>query len=188
MIKMITNMVERALERLLIQFKESALFPLIASMIVEQVQEVEVELNEMINNRIIWDGETLEGVGITLDQWGALIGERRGSLSDLNFIRFIVARIARNTSSGTPEQLLNILHRLTQADEIIIREHPGATVSFEFSGGSLGALVVGELQQIMQTSTIAGVQVTGVVETHSNPFKLDTPDQGLDQGQLSRLV
>lgn len=188
MTTMITDMVEVALDRLLIQFKEAPLVRGLVELIVSQVQEVEQELNEMISSRTLWDGEELDGVGQTLDLWGGLLGEKRGSLSDADFIRFIVVRIARNSSSGTAEQLITILQRLTQADEVTLREHRSASISFEFKGGDLGSLSLGELGQIIQSSMGAGVQLSGIVQEHPNPFKLDTPGQGLDLGQLSRLV
>lgn len=55
-----------------------------------------------------------EATGDALDQWGEIVGEQRGPLSDTHYRRFILARMLVNRSSGTVDELLEILDVATE--------------------------------------------------------------------------
>jgi hypothetical protein len=65
-----------------------------------------------------------------LDQWGALVGERRGGLDDDDYRVFIEARILANRSGGSPDELIEIWRRIT-APQLSVRWtlHPPACFS-----------------------------------------------------------
>lgn len=68
--------------------------------------------------------------GDALDQWGALVGEVRGSLGDEDYRRFIRARILVNNSEGTTDELLAIWSLLVEPF-IEIRHYNYAPATFE---------------------------------------------------------
>jgi len=60
-------------------------------------------------------GSTLQNsAGHRLDQWGDLVGERRGGLNDADYRRFIKARIKANRSTGKMDEILEILALVTE--------------------------------------------------------------------------
>lgn len=72
---------------------------------------------------ILWaihQGSTLDNSDShRLDQWGDLVGERRGGLNDIDYRRFIKARIRANRSTGKWDEILEILILVT--DPIAVR-------------------------------------------------------------------
>ena len=56
--------------------------------------------------------------GATLDLWGRLVGEERLDLSDLDYRRFIRARILVNRCNGTVDELLTIWAMITGPDNL----------------------------------------------------------------------
>lgn len=59
-------------------------------------------------------GRRLEAAtGATLDQWGAIVGEVRGTLDDADYRRFISARVLVNTGDGTVDELIAIFQVIT---------------------------------------------------------------------------
>lgn len=55
-----------------------------------------------------------EATGDALDQWGELVGEERGILSDNEYRQFILARMLANRSDSTVDSLLEIFEIATQ--------------------------------------------------------------------------
>jgi hypothetical protein len=55
-------------------------------------------------------------VGVNLDQWGSLVGEARDGLEDIDYRRFIRARILVNRSKGTTDEMI-VLYRLLMGTE-----------------------------------------------------------------------
>lgn len=61
--------------------------------------------------------------GVHLDQWGDLVDEPRGPLSDAQYRPFIRARILANRCNGTPDELIEIL-KLVAAPYSVIQWVP----------------------------------------------------------------
>lgn len=58
--------------------------------------------------------------GDALDQWGEIVGEARGAASDSEYRQFIQARMLVNRSTGTVEDLLEILDVATRPNVSVI--------------------------------------------------------------------
>lgn len=55
-----------------------------------------------------------EAVGAQLDQWGELVGEKRGPLLDEDYRRFILGRVLVNHCGGGTDALLEVFEIITQ--------------------------------------------------------------------------
>lgn len=63
-----------------------------------------------------------EAAGDALDQWGELVGEQRGPLSDNEYRQFILARMLCNRCWGTVEELRAILDIITEDNVEILHQ------------------------------------------------------------------
>lgn len=97
---------ERSRKRLPFQFWEAPRLAGLARGIGDSGQVLENLILDLL------DGQTLDtAIGVHLERWGAIVGERRGSLEDHELRRFIRARLRANrwakfgTVSGINEQL-----------------------------------------------------------------------------------
>ena len=60
-------------------------------------------------------GRALEAAtGVTLDQWGAIVGEVRGTLDDPDYRRFIMARVLVNVGDSTVDEMITIFEIITE--------------------------------------------------------------------------
>ncbi len=99
-----TDFVTRALAKLPEQFKGRVKFAAFLSSFIEQAQDVEAVLFEIVNETHL---ET--AVGESLNVLGRIVGEDRQGLDDDAYRLRIKARIRLNLSSGTVEDILEIL-------------------------------------------------------------------------------
>lgn len=113
----ITNHIEQAKARLIQQFKEKTNIESIIEVFGQQAQAIEDTLIDLLNNRSI-DTATQTN----LDRIGATLNEQRFGLSDANYRIVLYAKIARNFSEGTPEDLIRIYKLLVQADKVLYAE------------------------------------------------------------------
>lgn len=185
----LVDLVARGVAWLLSQFRYADNLNDFVGACIDELQEIEASLVSYLQDKNLYDegSDSFSGAGVILDLWGAAAGEKRGTLDDANYLRFILARFMRIVSSGSIDELVDITQRLTGTVDVHLREVFPALIQVTFTGGSLGALQVGELSEILEDAAAAGVKV-GVIQSTSNSFKLDSATRGLDNGLLSRLV
>jgi hypothetical protein len=139
--------------------------------------------------------------GDALDKWGALVGERRGGLSDDDYRVFIDAKLMVLRSNGSPDELIDIFAKIT-APQISVRFNLYPRASFglwvlrEEAMGDNRARRVGEF---MRQAKPGGTEMW-LVESISGYFGFkDDPGHpgvpadagdslGWDEGRFSRVL
>ncbi len=104
----IPDYADRAEKRLLIPWQQPRIRALVRSL-AEGAQLHEDQSFDLIASTGIE-----EATGDALDQWGELVGEQRGPLSDNEFRPFVLARMLINRCSGTVDELLEIFDIVTE--------------------------------------------------------------------------
>lgn len=98
---------DQAVANLLLQLRQPRITSL-ARALAEGAQTMEDELFGLIVNR-----ELGAATGASLEQWGAVVGEQRGGLTDAEYRRFIEARILANNSGGSTDEMIKIWELVT---------------------------------------------------------------------------
>lgn len=115
---------EDAVARLASQFKDR---PLIAGLImsfVKQHQDMEDTVQQLLTERLL---DT--AVGEQLDGFGGIVGEHRNGRNDDDYRLAIKARIGRNTSEGTPDDVINVFNILTGSTQTQLVEFSPAVIT-----------------------------------------------------------
>lgn len=137
-------------------------------------------------------GRRLEAAaGAALDQWGTVVGERRGAIDDPDYRRFIQARILANTCKGTPDELI-VIFGLVCAPVLDLRYFPSFPASYTLQvvrESFLSALMRRRVRRIMEDVRPAGVG-SELIEALPGPFGYqDTPAVlGYDVGTYARVL
>lgn len=105
--------VQKGLDLLLGQFQESTSIKEINRILLEQVQEAEDTMFDLFVSRV------LElATGDSLDMYGQVVGERRGSLDDKTYRAFIRARILSNFAQGDIDKIITIVRIYVDARRV----------------------------------------------------------------------
>lgn len=140
--------------------------------------------------------------GDALNQWGALVGEPRGGLSDEDYRVFIDARVLVNISEGTPDELIEIFRRITAPQiSIIFRLYPKASFGIwvlrESFMGDNRARRVGSMMRDAKpggTEMMLVESVSGFFGFSADPGHPGVPEDpedaslGFDEGLFSRQL
>jgi hypothetical protein len=141
----------------------------ILTALLSRVQEVEDTLQDL-QAAISIDSAT----GGWLDLLGRIVGEGRAGLADLDYRRFIRARIAINASEGGIEQILTIAQLLTDGIASYYSAYPAAYWLLLNGPVALTSAVRQRILERLREATSAGVGVGAYDATDiTNPFILD---------------
>lgn len=163
----ITNHVERALNLLVSQFKETNSgqarnnIQKLIKCLVEQVQEIDNVNQQLLNQRSL-----NTALGVQLDKLGEILGlERQDGESDEDYRERLKFQAFINNSDGTPEKVINILKVITNATKVRYHElHPAA---FQLTtDGSSFPNPVSQLIDLISSSSPAGVQYVPITATY----------------------
>lgn len=135
---------------------------------------------------------TLEdAVGDALDQWGELVGEQRGPLSDNDYRPFIKARMLANRCDGTIDSLLEVLEACAGDFVRVWHEDnfPSGLYLVVERRTWMSTPMLRRVSRLMEQVRPAGRHMT-VIETvvGGYGFEDDEEAEGLDVGPFSRLV
>lgn len=128
-----------------------------------------------------------EARGTTLDLIGKSVGQKRGKMTDEIYRVLIRARIARNSSDGTINSMLNALALSLNTTPNTIRikalYNEGEPASIKIDGIPIDALnkvglTANELGVLAQTIAAAGVKVTSI--DLSGTFQLSSQPNALE--------
>lgn len=120
-----TEHVDKALSRLLTQFKDKPRIRDLVTAFVDQIQDIEDALWDLLVDRTIDNA-----VGAMLDILGRIVGARpRAGDGDDDYRLIVRVQIAVNRSNGSPEALLNIARLLWGTGNFSLIEYfPAALV------------------------------------------------------------
>ena len=110
--------------RLLHQFRGKENIEALLTAFLDEVQAIETALVDCLLLRTITDAE-----GEQLDLIGRVIGLERNGLDDEKYRLNLIARVAINIGSGTPEELLRLASLLTYGEECRVVERAPAGVA-----------------------------------------------------------
>lgn len=113
MITLITNHIEQAKDRLREQYKGKPTIEALITAWVGQVQELEEILTDLSTYRSI-----SSAYGIQLDLLGELLNKPRNGRSDADYKILLLAKVAKNISRGTPEDVIAVFKILTSSARV----------------------------------------------------------------------
>jgi len=116
-IEKITDYKERALDRLLLQFKDKPNFESILTIFSEQIQELETIFCQLIEQRNL-----NTATGQTLDLMGTIVGQDRLGFDDTFYQSLLKAKVGENTSEGDIDKIITIVQFLTGANLVDLQE------------------------------------------------------------------
>lgn len=177
--------VEEGIALLLGQFQDDAtkLQALLTSFMT-QIQAFESEAHPLLLERDLYTA-----TGDRLDGLGQIVGEERQGRSDTIYRIRIIARLAVIKSSGTAEELINILQLITNQDtpaDIWYREYYPKTVYIRaknYTPPDPPELIGG----LLRAAKPAGTKLVYIYAEDADDTNLFTFDSGpgLDQGKLA---
>lgn len=145
----ISTHVADAKARLMHQFKDKANLEALLDAITAQVQTLE---DDMMDLSDVLDIDLMTGVN--LDNIGEIIGQDREGRSDANYRIAMRERIAANSSSGTPDEIITAFASITGAANVDYDEDPPAGFVIYGDGAQPTSLL-----QAMDDAAPAGVYV-----------------------------
>lgn len=104
MLTEILDFAARARARLLAQYAELPKFSTLVGELSANVQQLEAALFDLIDQTAIGTA-----TGVFLEQLGEIVGEDRGGAIDALYRRYIRARVRANRSSGTFEDVIEVV-------------------------------------------------------------------------------
>ena len=135
---------------------------------------------------------TLENAtGHALEQWGELVGEQRGGLSDGAYRQIILAKALAMRCDGTIDRLLEVLAAAAGPDAAAYHEanYPAEFIMWVVRPSFMGDLQLRRVARIMELVRPAGRRMD-LIEAITGYFGY-TPDdgaEGFDIGPYSRLI
>lgn len=151
----ITDHAERALERVLLQYKDSPRLRALIELHAGTIQELENAAFDFYTKVALPTAN-----GEQLDRIGAIVGQLREGRSDAEYRTWIEARIALNTGSGTVTELLRLFEGIVPPGALITVE-PSFPAGFSLSiGGSVltEATLAAQLAKLLQLAKAGGVR------------------------------
>lgn len=182
-LKYIPDHVRRMLDLWMSQWRHTHTGIALMTAIGNAVQAVEDE------NFDVWLSTQLAvATGHALEQWGALVGEPKGVLDDDDYRVFIEARILANTSTGAPDELYEIVKRITAPSEVgIIRTPPQGYEVIIRRADYMSDARARRVGRMIRSIKPAGIS-TYIVEYADGYFGFAGDDDAasLDLGELAR--
>lgn len=155
---------EQAVARLAAQFRDKDLIIGLVESLVGPKQHMEDTLQDLLTERTI---DT--AIGKQLDQFGTIVGEDRQGRNDDEYRIALKARMGRNTSEGTPDDVINVFNLLTGSTQTQLVELTAVitlTGNVDFSANAVA------IKAFMQKVVAAGVRIDWIASQDPNfpPF------------------
>jgi len=166
--------IEHALEGLPGHLQGLANYTAYLTALVGEIQEVEDACWSLIADRMLDSAK-----GAQLEQYGELLTERRDGLADDDYRAILRAKIASNTSEGTPEDLIKVATLAAGATRVVVWEVFPATVILDvYTTNRLSANRKARVDRLLQRSKPAGVKMWVVEVPDVQWFAFDDPASG----------
>lgn len=195
-IKQITDHVLRAINRLLMMYREpipttvdnhmntildnegnpvlDGQIPYISGRVYIFAQYIQREEN--LKYAMYTQCNLANAAGYTLRRWGAALNVPPAGLTDSQYRAMIYLAITEYASQGTIPNLIQILSQLTGASQIIVQEIFPAKIQLTAIGGS-PTVPVSAIEQVIQNTKAGGVGFA-VVLSSLNPFVFEYDNSG----------
>lgn len=181
----IPDHVARAEANLESQFQDSPNLRAVLRAIVDEVQVLEDAAYTAVVDRFL-DGAG----GAQLDQYGRVLGARRGGLSDTAYRQILHARILGNRSSGSIARLLDIYRILNGGADVDVDQfYPNTLAFYALHPQATTAEQRRRIREWMQRTKKAGVALI-LIEAPTNYFGFfDDPDAlGFNEGSFAGVI
>ncbi|MFZ5440449.1 MAG: hypothetical protein ACOZQL_10595 [Myxococcota bacterium] len=150
----LTDYGERAVAKLLAQYRDKPKLAGLVRELAERAQEIEGALFDAIK---AW--EVANASGAWLERLGEIVGEPRGGALDTEYRAFIAARIAANRSTGTVEDLLAVLKAWAGGTlpAHTLKQYFPAAVEMKLTSPVATASTVTRLLRLLKATRAAGI-------------------------------
>ncbi len=125
-----------------------------------------------------------------LDQWGDLVGEARGGLTDAQYRGFIQARILANRSSGKLDEIIRVAQMITAPSTVVSRElAPKHLTIYIYRDSFLEPRMRGRCGRLLRAIHPAGTFLE-IIEVQAGyfGFAADPDALGFNVGGLARIM
>jgi hypothetical protein len=176
---------DRAVGKVLSQFKRKPRIAALIRALASGTQELEDELFSLIVSRTL-----TAATGAELDQWGSVVGEPRGSLGDSDYRRFIRARTMVNVCKGDVDSLIAIWQVVMGTEDVrFLPTYPAGYRLQAVRSALLPEYVRRRARRIMVDPKPGGV-TSVCVEARRGFFGFSgNPDAlGFDVGRYARIL
>lgn len=173
---------ERAVNALLSQYQHAPRIVALVRALAGAVQAIEDSAFDLLVSSTLTAAS-----GDLLDQWGRIVGERRGGLDDADYRRFIEARILANRSGGTTDRLIRVFSIVAGPGEV--RHFDLFPAGFALTikrDAPLDDAIRRRVRALMESIKPAGVGLS-LIEASPAAFQLDS-GPGFGRGELSRII
>lgn len=129
-VELVTDHEDQGVALLIAQFKDQSFIEILVRALMEQVQELEDTLWDLLTKRAI---DT--AVGAQLDVIGKIVGQERGTFDEDTFRTFIRGRVLVNRSSGTTDQMVELVNTLLpDGASLVVKEYFPAAFQIQVTG------------------------------------------------------
>ncbi len=128
----ITDHADRAVARLLEQFRHSPRLQALLRILIGPLQELENVFSDLMTLRAL---DT--AFGTQLDGLGEIVDQARMGMSDNDYLLWLKLRIYINVSKARPEDLIHVLREITRATKVRYFENYPASVELFTNGLSI---------------------------------------------------
>jgi hypothetical protein len=150
----ITDHATRALERLLLQYRDSPNIQALVQLQASAIQQLEDAAMDFFSKVAL-----PTATGIVLDRLGAIVGQQREGRDDATYRTWIEARIKLNTGSGTFPEIVALFEPLVPlGTALIAQEAFPAAFTFTISNVVITATLASQLVQILRLARAGGVR------------------------------
>lgn len=183
----VTDYLARARARYLEQYKDKANFDALASVFVAKLQEIEDAFWQLYEER------TLDSaVGVQLDVLGRILNIARGPYGDEDYRAILRAQVKLLKSSGTINQLIEIVGLASQGADVSVIESFPAALTVQVSGVTTSDAFASLLARFVRAGRAGAVY--GLLEYHPQAlentaiFDSTDPDQVFDAGLFGSAI
>jgi hypothetical protein len=155
----INDHVAQALARFLEQYKQKPNLAGLMTAFVEQIQDLENATFDLNEGRQLFNGTSFPAVGTQLDGIGQIVGIARNGLDDMEYLVFILGKIAENFSDTTITTIVNIIKMLYNAPDLYVKEIFPAGVAYELGSPLLDPSLFDIAKFLVENSLGAAIAI-----------------------------
>jgi len=176
---------QRALDALLSRYRGRPRITALIGALALGVQTVEADLHGLV-----WSATLDAAIGAHLDQWGALVDEKRAGLDDPDYLVFIKARIQVNICKGDTDAHIRIWQTLTAPSTVYHRwMYPAGYIMHAYRSELMDDRRAARVGRMMRDCKPGGITMR-LIEASAGyyAFDGDAGGLGLDGGRLARRL